>query len=83
MNTLQCIKVITMVGNADFTAIDESITLSGVSLRVCIDIPIYNDAIVEYDETVLVELSNTDESLVLSVATAEVVIVDDDGKFDC
>ena len=83
MNTLQCIKVITMVGNADFTAVDESVTLSGVSLRACIDILIHNDAIVEYDETVFVELSTTEESLVLSVATAEVAIVDDDGKFDC
>ena len=80
MNIVQCIKVNIMAENADYTGVNESVLVSGGSLRVCIDILIHNDDIVEYNENFYVELSTADESLVLSVATAEIVIVDDDGK---
>lgn len=55
-----------------------SLTLSFGSQRVCRNIIISNDNIVEIDKTFNVVLSTTDERLVLSRDRAEVVINDDD-----
>lgn len=55
-----------------------SLTLSFGSQRVCRNINISNDNIVEIDKMFSVVLSTTDERLVLSRDRAEVVIINDD-----
>ena len=56
------------------------LTISGGSEIVCRSVSISDNGIVEYDETFNIELSNSDESVFLSLATAEIVIRNDDSE---
>lgn len=61
----------------------EVLTISGGSERVCVDVPITDDNIVEFNETFHVVLSTTDEAVVLDVEKAQVFITNDDSESRC
>lgn len=69
-------------GNIDYTSVSASLTLSFGSQRVCRNINISNDNIVEIDKIFSIVLSTTDERLGLSRDRAEVVIINDDCELE-
>lgn len=50
---------------------------------MCVDVPITDDNIVEFNETFHVVLSTTDEAVVLDVEMAQVFITNDDSESRC
>ena len=75
-----CLMHLYTKDGTDFTLLMEILMVSGGSQRVCVDIPISNDSIVEYNETFDIVLSTTDEAIILDFETAEVLITNDDSK---
>ena len=61
----------------------EMLAVSGGSERLCVDVTISDDNIVEYNETLHIVLTTNDETISLDFATAEVFIVNDDSESNC
>ena len=69
--------------DADFTAVMEMLAVSGGSQRLCVDVTISDDDIVEYNETFHVVLTTNDDTISLDFQTAVVFIVNDDSESNC
>ena len=59
------------------------LAVSGGSERLCVDVIISDDDIVEYNETFHVVLTTNDETIALDFQTAVVFIVNDDSESNC
>ena len=69
------------VSDSDYSPVTSSQLLSSFNTRVCIDIPILIDNLVENDETFIVELSSSSGDVTLvAPMTATVTILDDSSK---
>ncbi|MBI3408200.1 MAG: right-handed parallel beta-helix repeat-containing protein [Planctomycetes bacterium] len=64
---------------ADYTALSGTLTINAFAPRQTITIPIFNDALVEADETIVLTLSNPTEGTILDEnSTATLTILDDE-----
>ena len=75
-----------MLDETDYTAVLETLIISTGSQRLCVNVPIINDIIVESHETFSVILrlsSTTDESVNINISMAEITIINDDSKLRC
>ena len=75
-----------MLDETDYIAVLETLIISTGSQRLCVNVPIINDSIVESHETfsVVLRLSSiTNESVNINISMAEVTIINDDSKLRC
>ena len=64
----------------DFTPILSELTFQPSTTELCVNIPVSGDVALEDNEVFTVQLSTSDPSLLLSVSSANVTIVDNDSK---
>lgn len=67
------------LNGADYSAVDELLTITIGSDSTTIDIPILDDSVEETDETFRLTLSNPSTNATIADGTASVSIADDDG----
>jgi len=66
----------------DYSASTHQLTFQPGITQQCADISIVEDVILENDEMFTVLLNTTDQAVVLSTATATIIITDNDSEFE-
>ena len=81
MQYLVYIHFVTSVADVDFITTSAVLTFNASTSLQCDQVIIINDGILENNETFFVQLESSDDAVNVSLNSAPVAIIDDDGEF--